>query len=84
MAKLGKPWSVMELEDLERGLRLGVSIEVIADFITRDADEVWQKADELGVLPPWKRAAREGLMPTVGSSHRGRTVYERETPAKGN
>jgi hypothetical protein len=64
MAKLDKPWSATELGDLERGLRLGVSIEIIADFITRDADEVWQKADELGILPPWKRAAREGLQRT--------------------
>jgi hypothetical protein len=55
MAKLDKPWSATELGDLERALRLGVSIEVIADFITRDADEVWRKADELGILPHWKR-----------------------------
>ena len=49
------PWSEMELEDLEHGLRLGVSLEVIADFINRDVDEVRQKADELGILPSWKR-----------------------------
>ena len=49
------PWSEMELEDLEHGLRLGVSLEVIADFINRDVDEVRQKADELGTLPSWKR-----------------------------
>jgi hypothetical protein len=55
MAKLCKPWSVMELGVLEHGLRLGVSIEVIADFITRDAHEVRQKADQLGILPHWKR-----------------------------
>ncbi len=55
MARLHKPWSVMELGVLEHGLRLGVSIEVIADFITRDADEVRQKADQLGILPHWKR-----------------------------
>lgn len=61
MAKLDKPWSATELGDLERGLRLGVSIEVIADFITRDADEVWQKADELGILPPWKRLPEKVL-----------------------
>jgi hypothetical protein len=49
------PWSEMELADLEHGLRLGVSLEVIADFIKRDVDEVRQKADELGILPSWKR-----------------------------
>jgi hypothetical protein len=49
------PWSAMELGDLEHGLRLGVSLEVIADFIERDVDDVRQKADELGILPSWKR-----------------------------
>jgi hypothetical protein len=49
------PWSAMELVDLEHGLRLGVSLEVIADFIKRDVDEVREKADELGILPSWKR-----------------------------
>ena len=48
-------WSAMELDDLEHGLRIGVSIQVIADFIQRDADEVRQKADELGILPDRKR-----------------------------
>jgi hypothetical protein len=48
-------WSEMELDDLEHGLRLGVSIEVIAGFIKRDVDEVRHKADELGILPSWKR-----------------------------
>ena len=51
----GHPWSEMELEDLERGLRLGVSLEVIADFIKRDVNEVHQKADDLGILRAWKR-----------------------------
>jgi hypothetical protein len=61
------PWSGMELDDLERGLRLGVSLDVIADFIARDVEEVQQKAQELGILPVWKRlpkdcySARHGL-----------------------
>jgi hypothetical protein len=50
----GRPWSAMELDDLEHGLRIGVSIQVIADFIQRDADEVRQKAVELGLLPKRK------------------------------
>jgi hypothetical protein len=62
------PWLEMELDDLEHGLRLGVSLEVIADFINRDVDEVRQKADELGILPVRKRlpkdcsSARHGLL----------------------
>ena len=57
----GKPWSAMELDDLERGLRIGVSIEVIADFIMRDVDEVRQKALELGILPKRKQLAKEAF-----------------------
>ncbi len=45
----------MELDDLKHGLRIGISIQVIADFIQREADEVRQKADELGILPDRKR-----------------------------
>jgi hypothetical protein len=56
-----KPWSETELGDLEHGLRLGVSLEVIADFIERDVDEVRQKADELGILPSWKRLPEKTL-----------------------
>ena len=40
MAKMSRPWSVTELHDLTHGLRIGVSIEVIADFIERDVTEV--------------------------------------------
>jgi hypothetical protein len=53
--EISTPWSDTELEDLEHGLRLGVSLEVIADFIARDVDEARQKADGLGILPSWKR-----------------------------
>jgi hypothetical protein len=55
---IGVPWSAMELNDLERGLRLGVSIQVIADFIMRDIDEVRRKALELGILPNRKQLVR--------------------------
>jgi hypothetical protein len=47
---IGRPWSEIELADLVRGLRIGVSLEVISDFIERDLDEVRQKAGELGIL----------------------------------
>jgi len=46
-----RPWSEIELSDVRRGLKIGVSIEIIADFINRDVDEVRQKAHELGLLP---------------------------------
>jgi hypothetical protein len=45
-----RPWSAAELDDLGHGLRIGVSIEVIADFIERDVDEVRRTAAELGLL----------------------------------
>jgi hypothetical protein len=54
-----RPWSAMELDDLEHGLRIGVSIEVIADFIKRDLDEVRQKGLELGMLPKRTQLAEE-------------------------
>jgi hypothetical protein len=46
-----RPWSENELSDVRRGLRIGVSIEIIADFIGRDVEEVRQKGHELGLLP---------------------------------
>jgi hypothetical protein len=51
-----KPWSAVELDDLQRGLRIGVSIEVIADVIDRDPDEVRRTARELGL--PLRRSRR--------------------------
>jgi hypothetical protein len=42
MAELARPWSAVEL---------GVSIEVIADFIERDVEEARQKAAALGLSP---------------------------------
>jgi hypothetical protein len=55
------PWSPLELNDLEHGLRIGVSIEVIADFITRDVEEVRQKANELGLLLRRSRLAEDAF-----------------------
>jgi hypothetical protein len=65
----GRPWSATELGDLEHGLRLGVSLEVIADFIERDVDEVRLKADELGILPSWKRLPGKVLSSEGGRKH---------------
>ena len=53
----GNSWSATDLNDLERGLRIGVSIEVLADFLMRDADEVRRKALELGILTKRKQTA---------------------------
>jgi len=52
-----RPWSAAELGDLRRGLRIGVSIEIIAEFVDRDVDEVRRKGLELGLLPKRKRSA---------------------------
>jgi hypothetical protein len=46
------------LNDLVRGLQIGVSVAVIADFMARHEGEVRQKAVELGLLP--KRKCRRG------------------------
>jgi hypothetical protein len=51
----GKSWSELDLDDLERGMRIGVSVEVLADFLMRDVDEIRRKALELGILPKVKR-----------------------------
>ena len=53
-ADTSRPWPAKELNDLVRGLRLGVSVAVIADFMARPEDEVRQKAVELGLLPKRK------------------------------
>ena len=57
----GNSWSAMELDDLERGLRIGVSIEVLADFLMKDADEIRRKALELGILAKRKQTAGGAL-----------------------
>jgi len=60
----GGSWSKTDLDDLERGMRIGVSIEILADFLTRDVDEIRRKALELGFLPKRKHA--------VGDTRNGR------------
>jgi hypothetical protein len=60
MAELARPWSAVEL---------GVSIEVIADFIERDVEEARQKAAALGLLPIEIRSARRPS--TRSASERG-------------
>jgi len=37
-----KPWSEMDLSNLERALARGYPIELIAGYLMRDADEVRQ------------------------------------------
>jgi hypothetical protein len=38
-----KPWSEMDLSNLERALARGYPIELIAGYLMRDAEEVRQK-----------------------------------------
>lgn len=52
-----RPWSAVELEDLRRGLQIGVSIEIIADFVDRGVEEVRRKGFELGLLPKSKQSS---------------------------
>jgi hypothetical protein len=42
-----EPWSKMDIVDLQSGLAFGTSIEAIADFLTRDVEEVREKAASL-------------------------------------
>jgi hypothetical protein len=56
-----RAWSATELGHLQHGLRIGVSIEVIAEFLTRDLDDVRQKGHELGILPRRKQLAEEAF-----------------------
>jgi hypothetical protein len=46
------PWSETDLADLQNELELGATVEEIADFLSRDADEVKAKIDELGYVQP--------------------------------
>jgi hypothetical protein len=61
MQEPGTPWSAVELADLEHGLRLGVSVDVIADFIQRDVEEVLRKATALGILPRRREPAEDAF-----------------------
>jgi hypothetical protein len=47
----GKPWSEKDLADLERALERGYSIELIAGYLMRDAEEVRQMRDALLARP---------------------------------
>ena len=51
-----KPWSEMDLFDLENGLTRGDTIAELADFLMRREDEVERKAIELGLLSPSQNA----------------------------
>jgi hypothetical protein len=43
----GKPWSVMDMDDLEELLRQDEPIDEIAEFLCRELGEVEAKVDEL-------------------------------------
>jgi hypothetical protein len=49
--KTGEPWSKMEVVDLQSGLTFGTPIEAIANFLTRDIEEVRKKAASLKGRP---------------------------------
>jgi hypothetical protein len=42
-----KPWSTLDLQNLREGLRAGMPILKLADFLMRDVDEVEAKIAEL-------------------------------------
>jgi hypothetical protein len=45
--KASEPWSALDLVDLQSGLAFGTPINEIADFLTRDVEEVRRKAAAL-------------------------------------
>lgn len=45
----GKPWSEMDVTDLERLLGIGVPIEEIAEFLLREVEEVRRKMAALNL-----------------------------------
>jgi hypothetical protein len=49
-ANSGKPWSEMDLEDLEHSLYFGDPVAATASFLCRDEDEVREKMKELGLV----------------------------------
>jgi hypothetical protein len=49
--KIGEPLSKMDVVDLQSGLAFGTSIEAIANFLTRDVEEVRKKAASLKGRP---------------------------------
>jgi hypothetical protein len=42
-----KPWSTLDLQNLREGLRAGMPILKLSDFLMRDVDEVEAKIAEL-------------------------------------
>jgi hypothetical protein len=70
-ANSGKPWSEMDLEDLEHSLYFGDTVAATASFLCRDEDEVREKMKELGfrlalvpccqIAPGGLRLSRRGL-----------------------
>lgn len=48
----GKPWSEMDLEDLDSALKLGKPVEEIAEFLCRSVEEVRAKLAELSQSHP--------------------------------
>jgi hypothetical protein len=47
----GKPWSAMDLADLEELLGSGSSIESIASYLCRGVEEVETEAKVRGLIP---------------------------------
>jgi hypothetical protein len=48
----GKPWSEMDITDLERLAGIGVPIDEIADLLLREVEEVGQKMAALNLGCP--------------------------------
>ena len=44
-----KPWSQMDLDDLENAFRRGKPVAEIAELLMRREDEVWRKIVELNL-----------------------------------
>lgn len=45
-----KPWSEMDILDLQNCVERGISLKEIADFLMRREDEVVEKINELGLV----------------------------------
>jgi hypothetical protein len=56
-----KPWSTLDLQNLREGLRAGMPILKLADFLIRDVDEVEAKVAELAA----NQSAGQQPPPTV-------------------
>jgi hypothetical protein len=56
-----KPWSTLDLQNLREGLRAGMPILKLADFLIRDVDEVEAKVAELAA----NQSAGQQTPPTV-------------------